>query len=88
MPGATAEEKALLKSMVGLDIIRGASLEVIPDESGDGDDLRKVTHSMYYKFLNGEDVPGFVREKIMNFVHKRGDELNRMARKSKKSIAK
>lgn len=66
LPGATPEEKALLKTLKAIELIK----------------VTKVSRHMYRKFFNGEDVPEFVRIKIMQFVYDKSQSLKKISTKS------
>lgn len=69
-PGATPEEKISLKKLIGTDIIKIIKRDRISKDS-------------YYKFLRGEEVAAFVRQKIMGAVQEICKDLEGMAQKSR-----
>lgn len=63
-PGATPEEAALLKAM---------RIHMLELERTTG-----ISHTTYYKFQRGEPVAQSIRDTIMQFVHKKVQELEEL----------
>lgn len=80
VPGANKTEHALLKTLKGADVVRFDAKQT-PQVDKFGERVPRLTKHMYTKFMNGERVPNFVRQKIYQFLCEKSNEIMRVAKK-------
>lgn len=71
-PGASKKEAQELRKLNASEIIR----RCVKTTSSPA-----VSRVMYYRFINGEDVPEFVRTKIMQMLYEKSQEVRKLSEK-------
>jgi len=67
--GATPEEAAIFQGIKALTVFKGAS----------------ISKYLYTRYLSGNRVPLFVRERLSDFLLAKGKELEKLAKSIKKN---